>query len=429
MADASYAVDLIVTQSFTATGSVSILVSGYQSVGFAVTGTWVGTVFFEGSMDGAVWYGIEATAPDTLAQTNNTIINGNWIVQCGGSQSIRARVGAYTSGTINIQLLGSAGNQQQNIAISTLPLQPSRDGGSASLTANGQSGGVLTNGCSTAVFQISGTWVGTFQFQGTAEDGTTFVPLKAIRLDTNPVFGRDVQTTTTTNGTFEVNCGGLTQVLCKFIAFTSGTAIVTAEAGVGTGIVIPHINRGRNLKCIATATTFRTLGNNASPEIILTLENGTSSAVLVALRELLLAFESGAAFGGTVIARAARTTALPTGGTTLTKSLLDTSLSSDTNVVARGSTSVDAGSITQPTATASTTFAQDFMSHPITLVGAFGGDQVDLLPAFATGGGNDPFILRAGEAILVECVHNVAANNVNTCQYLAAAVWDEFVFP
>jgi hypothetical protein len=69
------------------------------------------------------------------------------------------------------------------------------------------------------------------------------------------------------------------------------------------------------------------------------------------------------------------------------------------------------------------------MSHPITLVGAFGGDQVDLLPAFATGGGNDPFILRAGEAILVECVHNVAANNVNTCQYLAAAVWDEFVFP
>jgi hypothetical protein len=424
MADASYAVDLIVTQSFTATGSVSILVSGYQSVGFAVTGTWVGTVFFEGSMDGAVWYGIEATAPDTLAQTNNTIINGNWIVQCGGSQSIRARVGAYTSGTINIQLLGSAGNQQQNIAISTLPLQPSRDGGSASLTANGQSGGVLTNGCSTAVFQISGTWVGTFQFQGTAEDGTTFVPLKAIRLDTNPVFGRDVQTTTTTNGTFEVNCGGLTQVLCKFIAFTSGTAIVTAEAGVGTGIVIPHINRGRNLKCAGMVGGWRVVGNNGTPQYLMAIQNNSTAGIQVAVREVSVGVDSSTAQTGLFHFRVMRATAI-SGGSALTKLLLDTSTSSDANVTILNGASAD-GTNSTISATPGTMLWQAFGPHPNTIAAWANPSAIRLLPDEVK---TDPLILRTGEALVVQANWQVGANNVNTIHYLTSAMWDEFTYP
>lgn len=205
-------------------------------INIQLTGTWSAQVFFEGSPDWINWYTVLVVDPNTAAQVNNTTVNGEWYAPLGNYAAFRCRVANYVSGAIAIDLSqGGYPVPFQSVALATQPPMTSRDGGSASLTANGQSGGVITNGCATAVFQVSGTWVGTLSFQATGQDGTTFANMPAIRLDTA---AHPTVYSTTTNGTFEVPCGGMSQVLCKFTAYTSGTAVVTAFAGVGPAALL-----------------------------------------------------------------------------------------------------------------------------------------------------------------------------------------------
>lgn len=425
MPDAITIPDLSASGSLTATGSVTVVCESFNSVNISLAGTWVATVFFEGSPDGTNWYQVQALDGNGNS-FNNVNAVGQWVVNCGGFHQIRARVGAYTSGTVGIYLNASFGQAIPNIIIQSMPPAKSTDGGSGSLIANGQQNGVITNGCATAIFQISGTWVGTLQFQGTAEDGTTFVPLRAVRLDTNPARGRDIQTTTTTNGTFQVACGGMSSANCKFTAFTSGTAVVTAFAGVGEGVHIPSANRGRNVKCVGLASGFRCVGSVASPQNILSLENGASSAIIVAVRDINLYVDGTAAQTAIFQAKLSRITTQPTGGTTVTKVLSDTGDASDANVVVRSGASAD-GTNSAITATAGTTLYQSLVPRPQTAVGYYPQTAIELLPDNLQP--LDPFLLRAGEYLLLQIVTGTGANNVNTISYVASVAWEEVTFP
>lgn len=92
---------------------VQLSVAGGSAVGFQLTGTFVGTVTFEGTVDGVNWVSLAVQA---LAETGTTHVTtatapGIWTSNVGGLLLVRARMSAYTSGTstATLQAAESAG--------------------------------------------------------------------------------------------------------------------------------------------------------------------------------------------------------------------------------------------------------------------------------------------------------------------------------
>lgn len=69
---------------------------------FQFLGTWVGTITFEAKAEtAATWVSIMATNVATNATATTTTANGVFRVVADGLE-VRARMSAYTSGTVNV---------------------------------------------------------------------------------------------------------------------------------------------------------------------------------------------------------------------------------------------------------------------------------------------------------------------------------------
>jgi hypothetical protein len=84
-----------------ATGNgVSIGVSGFGVVSIQVSGTFVGTVTFEGTVDNESWFVVQAKNKGTATTGTTATAAGIYDIDVTGLQFVRARISAYTSGTI-----------------------------------------------------------------------------------------------------------------------------------------------------------------------------------------------------------------------------------------------------------------------------------------------------------------------------------------
>lgn len=173
--------------------------------------------------------------------------------------------------------------------------------------------------------------------------------------------------------------------------------------------------------------SFRTLGNAATPQNLFSIENAAGSSVLLAVRRFTVQMDA------TVVLTAvscqfkvSRPASLPTGGTTLTKVPFDTALSSSSSVVVRGATASDGGGATAITATAGSTGWHQFAMRMHTAVGQVLMEDQSLIPALCE---DDPLILRAGEALLVQVINATAGNNAATNHYLVNVMFEEFTLP
>ncbi len=81
---------------------VAVPVPATASLTFAVSGTWVATLTFEGSVDGTTFFAIPAVSFPTLATTTTTTANANFGVSIGGFYHFRVRASLFTSGTATI---------------------------------------------------------------------------------------------------------------------------------------------------------------------------------------------------------------------------------------------------------------------------------------------------------------------------------------
>lgn len=84
-----------------------------------------------------------------------------------------------------------------------------------------------------ATITAGGTWMGTLSFFGSGDGATTYVALNAT-----PSNSSTAASTTTGNGTWQVNTAGYTHVCVAFTTATSGTAVVTiqlSQASARTG--------------------------------------------------------------------------------------------------------------------------------------------------------------------------------------------------
>lgn len=94
----------IQSASLSSATSASLNVAGYASVAFQFTGTWVATVQFEGSVDGSTYVALNATPPNSTTAVTSAAANGVWFATVAGLKFARARVSAYTSGTVVVTI-------------------------------------------------------------------------------------------------------------------------------------------------------------------------------------------------------------------------------------------------------------------------------------------------------------------------------------
>lgn len=83
-------------------GAVTLTIPTQASACMYVTGTWVATLVFEGSVDGANWFTIQATTLPAGASTTTITSNGAFLIGIGGFAAIRIRASLYTSGTATV---------------------------------------------------------------------------------------------------------------------------------------------------------------------------------------------------------------------------------------------------------------------------------------------------------------------------------------
>ena len=108
--------DRTASGSITSTQTVSINSQGTSAVNILVTGTWTGTLTFEGSVDGSTWNTLPATNVVTNVISTTTTANGTFEVSSGGYQSVRIRGNSVATGTATIAI--DAGVGVQNVALS-----------------------------------------------------------------------------------------------------------------------------------------------------------------------------------------------------------------------------------------------------------------------------------------------------------------------
>ncbi len=187
--------------------------------------------------------------------------------------------------------------------------------------------------------------------------------------------------------------------------------------------VVPVSNRVVSAQI--NASGFRTLGAAALLQNVFSIENAAGSTVLVAVRRMAVQLDATALLAAVAPSvKVSRITALPTGGTALGKVPADSANTSNASVVVRGATASDGGAATAITATAGTAFWSQLTMRMHSLVGQVVMDDEPVIPGLSE---NDPFILRAGEALLVQIVAAATTSNPATNHWVINTVFEEYV--
>ncbi len=173
------------------------------------------------------------------------------------------------------------------------------------------------------------------------------------------------------------------------------------------------------------ASAFRTLGAAALLQNVFSIENAVGSTVLVAVRRMAVQLDATAVLAAVAPSvKVSRITTLPTGGTVLGKVPADTAQPSNASVVVRGATATDGGAATAIVATAGVAFWTQLTMRIHTLVGQVVMEDESVIPGLSE---NDPIILRAGEALLVQVIASATTSNPATNHWVVNTVFEEYV--
>lgn len=255
--------DVTASASLSATGSATTAtLNGAATATVYISGTWSATVQFEGSTDGTNYYSVNATPVTGGAPVTSTAANGQWQVSTGGLANLRARVSAYTSGTVVIAVRSSIGAGVVSVGINNA------SGASAVNVQDGGNSLTVDNG---GTFAVQATVAAGATNIAKAEDvasadGDVGVPAFAVRKATPA-------NTSGTDGDYEalqISAGRLwtsSTIDAALPAGTNGIGKLTSNSGVTIGAV--EIAASQTL---STVTNVATIGTSVTP--------GTSAAHL-----------------------------------------------------------------------------------------------------------------------------------------------------
>ena len=97
---------------------IRIDVSNLNTTSVQLSGTWVGTVTFQCSINGAGFVPVQALPAAGGAIVNTATANGVWKIDTPAMKCVRVLFTAYTSGTCLVSFIGSVASSIQNIATS-----------------------------------------------------------------------------------------------------------------------------------------------------------------------------------------------------------------------------------------------------------------------------------------------------------------------
>ncbi len=188
--------------------------------------------------------------------------------------------------------------------------------------------------------------------------------------------------------------------------------------------VIP--TSARNVTNTGLVTTWRTPGAAALTHNLFAISNANGSAVLVAVRRLVVQMDHTAILAASMpqVKTFRISAGVAGGGTALAKQRMDTTTPESASVICLGANTSDGGAATAITGTLDTgAMWQQYDSRMHTAVGQILAMDNSLIPQLAE---SDPVILRPNQALVVQVVAAVATSNPNTNHWFVQCVWDEF---
>jgi len=103
MADRAYAIEHSFQSAVVADGNGTAMnVGGLSGVGVQVEGITTATVTFEGTIDGATWYAVQAMNVNDGAKATSTAADGLFLAPVAGFDKLRCRISGYFAGTITV---------------------------------------------------------------------------------------------------------------------------------------------------------------------------------------------------------------------------------------------------------------------------------------------------------------------------------------
>lgn len=147
-------------------GCVNLSVTGVGGVGVQVTGTFSGTLTFEGSLDGVTYTTLSLTPINSTTSVTTATAAGVWSGGVGGLSVVRVRMSSYTSGTATVTIQnaptsarggGGAGGTVSSIA-TTSPITggPITTTGTIACATCGVTGSPLSQFAATTSAQLRG---------------------------------------------------------------------------------------------------------------------------------------------------------------------------------------------------------------------------------------------------------------------------------
>jgi len=252
--------DTTATGSLTSTTSVTLTGQGGCSTAFVqITGTWVGTVVLEGTVDGTNFFGINGVVPTTGVIVASATANGAWTIDIAGLNQFRVRCSVFTSGTIVVTIRGSVGGALVSLD-NALPTGANVIG---ALTANQSINNAQWGGTNTVNGGVAGTVaVGGVTAAAATSTGNP-VRIGAIGRTTNPTAVTDGQVanvmTDKMGRLVVVNQHHRNLVSSQATTITSSVTATTIIAAGGASVFrdISHLSITNGS---ATATTVTLLG-------------------------------------------------------------------------------------------------------------------------------------------------------------------------
>jgi hypothetical protein len=261
---------------------------------------------------------LQGTSPWVVSGTVTTSPNVN--VHDGSGNSISSTTGALNVDVTNfpslqsVSLMQAGGSSNTIKAASTaavatdtslvVALNPNTQtprladsAGSGTITAAGQSVTANTNGASTVLFSLTGTWSANLITEIQAGDGN-WIGINCYQLNSNAA----PTVLLTVNGVYAVPCGGGTQVRITPFTFTSGMVSITYNTGAGTNLDYMHVSQGQAPWAVSGPNSYRNL-TTATTTVV---KNATGRLYGVAVNTLVsgatLTLYDNTAGSGTIIA-------------------------------------------------------------------------------------------------------------------------------
>jgi hypothetical protein len=335
--------------------------------------------------------------------------------------------------------------------------------------ATGAATGVAAEDSGTIVLNISGTFVATVAFEGTA-DGTTWFAINGYKNDGSTVtqnttgpgiwyfpapFYRQIRTNCTafTSGTVTVNWTA--QPMNSFVSLLSPSGLIAAtiasgtnDADGGNGVLATHahlagfngnnwdrlrVNTEKSLLVSSPqhlfrgrASTFRIPGRaGTTGQKLMSVHNATGSAVTVVVNKVAIDLVQTVIKAVTVlppVVRLWKVTVLPTNGTAMTKNRIGGSTTSSASVTVLNDASADgtnSGTALTATLPAGTFVTQEFAPRLITAAGYEMADRLEWL-------GDTQIELQALEGLVLFLDYTLATQNPTTDMWIASLEWFEY---